>query len=343
MSSVVSNGLSPNGIAGASDVIVDKNGNALGKGIDMVPMVPELRSAVMNIGSIRPQQTRAFYNLATQYYIDWCVQKILGRFKFTGLPEYWPYDYFAELLLMEGHLCVADVAEYGVVFFQNSFEGRDLFYQPVRALIANEEIGTREFTIGVNCEIVKLKPDFSGFATLVMKYAYLLAQCDASVDVNLWNSKVTAVYKAKDDKQAKEMKLVNQKISEGEPAVYTAGISESDIFYMPAKQNYIAGDIIDTKRSIINEFLSELSINNSPIDKKERVNTKEVESNNQQLGVTVAGYLRRMEECFDKVNKMFGLNLGVELDEVDITMPGVQEGSDGESESKEGGSSGKSE
>lgn len=340
MSSVVSNGLSPKGgIAGMSDVIVDKNGNALGGGRDMVAMTPELRSAVMSMGSKRPQQTRAFYNIATQYYIDWCVQKILGRFKFTGLPDYWPYDYFAELLLIEGHLCVANVAEFDTVFFQNSFEGKDIFYQPVRALVANDEIGTREFVIGKNCEIVKLKPDFSGFATLVMKYAYLLAQCDASIDVNLWNSKVTAVYKAKDDKQAKEMKLVNQKISEGEPAVYVAELSESDIFYMPAKQNYIAGDVMDTKRSIVNEFLSELGINNSPIDKKERVNTKEVESNNQQLGTTVAGYMRRMKECFKKVNKMFSLNLGVELDEIDIEMPGEQDWRS----SKEGDGNGKSE
>lgn len=58
LSRVVNNGLSPKGIAGNSDVIVDKNGNALGRGIDMVPMVPELRSAVMNIGSMRPQQPR---------------------------------------------------------------------------------------------------------------------------------------------------------------------------------------------------------------------------------------------------------------------------------------------
>lgn len=282
--------------------------------IDPRSTCAEIKQVLLDIGSSKPQSVRRFYNTAVLFYIDWCVQRILGRFKFTGLPDSWSSDYFAESLLLYGHVCVTQTPEYGLSFFRNSFREFDLYYQPVYAVVANPVVGNFERMIGRDCEIIKIKPDFTGFVPLIEKYAYLLAQCDSSVDVNLWNSKVTMVYRAGDSKEAKEMKLINQQISQGEPAVFTGALeSNSDVFYLPAKQNYIAADVMDTKHVIVNEFLSELGINNSPVDKKERVTKDEVNSNNEELGTVADGYIRRIKECMERTNNMFGTNLDVEL------------------------------
>lgn len=275
----------------------------------------ELKQVVYAMGTTKPEGVKRFYNQVTQYYVDWCVERIMSRFKFNGFPDGWDKDYVKLTLLIYGHVAIFNDAKYGVVCASNSFQGQNIYYRPTDAVIANPILGSKTLKIDDECVVVKLKSNYRGYAELVAKYAYQLAQCDSSIDVNLWNSKVTSIYRAKDNKEAKEMKLINQKVSEGQPAVYTSSdvLNADSVIYLPAKQNYVADLIQDTKRTLICEFLSEIGINNSPIDKKERVNVAEVNSNNEDVENLVMGYVDRMNEEFDKANEMFGMNLSVDL------------------------------
>ena len=54
-------------------------------------------------------------------------------------------------------------------------------------------------------------------------------------------------------------------------------------------------------------------MNNCPIDKKERLVTGEVDSNDQQVEVNAEIMLEARKRACDKINEMFGLNVSVEL------------------------------
>ena len=63
----------------------------------------------------------------------------------------------------------------------------------------------------------------------------------------------------------------------------------------------------------MSEFLTEIGVNNANTDKKERLTDNEVEANDSEIQLNAGYWLENMREGFDKANKMYGLNIQVEL------------------------------
>ena len=79
------------------------------------------------------------------------------------------------------------------------------------------------------------------------------------------------------------------------------------------KQNYIADMVQDSKRTIINEFLTAIGVNNANTDKRERLVTGEVDANNQELVANTTIWKENLKLCCDKINTMFNVGLNVTL------------------------------
>ena len=78
---------------------------------------------------------------------------------------------------------------------------------------------------------------------------------------------------------------------------------------------YIVDELQDSKDDIYNEFLTYIGINNANTDKKERLNVDEVNVNNQHCNSHVYSWLYNVKKEIDNVNKMFGLNIKVRLNQ----------------------------
>ena len=63
------------------------------------------------------------------------------------------------------------------------------------------------------------------------------------------------------------------------------------------------------KRKIINEFLTEIGINNTNLDKRERLTDNEVEANDQEVVSNIQCWIDNINWGIKKINKMFGLNI----------------------------------
>ena len=100
------------------------------------------------------------------------------------------------------------------------------------------------------------------------------------------------------------------KISCGEPAVFMKdGLNDENFFMIPVKQNFIADDVQVLKRKIINEFLTEIGINNSNLDKRERLTDDEVNANDQEVIANIQCWIDNISVGIAKINQMFNLNL----------------------------------
>ena len=100
------------------------------------------------------------------------------------------------------------------------------------------------------------------------------------------NSRMAYVAEAETKAQAESIKLAYDKVSNGEPlVVYSKDVSLNstglNVFFNNVKQNYIADMVQDSKRTIINEFLTAIGVNNANTDKRERRVTGEVDAKNQ--------------------------------------------------------------
>ena len=132
------------------------------------------------------------------------------------------------------------------------------------------------------------------------------------------NSKVTWMAFVEDHSQAETMKCMFDEINTGTPAVFPrkGTINPENIISLQIKNNFIADDIMLVRRKIVNDFLSDIGINNSNLDKRERLNEQEVNANNEEIRFNILNWVDNINEGLDVANKLYELNLKLNIREV---------------------------
>lgn len=268
----------------------------------------------------KPKDVDGVANASTAYYRDKLFRIILARFFIKNTPDQWDYDYLMCHIFGDGVITITDTSA-GVLPLKCGLSGIGIFDEPTQCIVANPVLGNFTRNIHENCEILRINYNYRGVYPLINRYAVLLAMCDSGISVNLMNTKVTYVFGAADKGQANTFKKLYDMVTMGEPAVFTTkgntAMLKENIFIMPAKQNYIADDIQITKRKIVNEFLTDIGINNANIDKRERLNTDEVNANNEELKCNIQHWIDNLEDGIGRVNAMFDLDLELEVRDFD--------------------------
>lgn len=270
-----------------------------------------------NFFARRPKDVDGVANTSSMYYRDWLLKKILSRFEFSGIPTFWDADYFLEVLFLDGHVCVTD-SKAGVLPFKCGLTGIGIFEQPTQCIITNPVLGNFERAIDVDCALLRLQYDYRGCGWMINRYATLLAMCDSSVAVNLMNTKASYVFRASSKAQAATYQKMYDDITQGKPAVFVGengNIKEENMFVMPAKQNFVADDVQLLKRKIINEFLTDIGINNTNLDKRERLTDDEVNANNDEVLANIQHWYDNLTDGINRINKLYNLRLSVKIRE----------------------------
>ena len=269
-----------------------------------------------NFFARRPKDVDGVANTSAMYYRAKLLRLILQRFDFQNIPDTWELDYFLTHLFVDGTICVTDTSA-GVLALKCGLTGIGIYEQPTECIIANPVLGNFRRTIGEDCEIIRIQYDYMGVGWIIERYATLLAMCDSGIAVNLLNTKATYVFGATSKQQAETFKAIYDKITMGEPAVFTttdnAGLMKEQLFTMPAKENYIADDVQLLKRKIVNEFLTDIGINNTNLDKRERLTNDEVNANNDEVLANIQHWYDNIIEGITKANKMFGLDISCNI------------------------------
>lgn len=271
-----------------------------------------------NFFARKPKDVDGVANTSSLFYRQKLLRLIFQRFEFENIPDTWELDYFFEHLFLDGVICVTDTSA-GVLALKCGLTGIGIFEQPTNVVIANPVLGNFRRTIGETCEIIKLQYDYKGIGWILDRYSTLLAMCDSSIAVNLMNTKATWIFGATSKTQAETFKALYDDITMGKPACFTTeaitGSMREQMFTMPAKQNFIADDIQLLKRKIINEFLTDIGINNTNLDKRERLTDDEVNANNDEVLANISHWLDNINDGIKRVNAMYGLNISCKIRE----------------------------
>lgn len=270
---------------------------------------------------IMPSTSHTQDNETAWYFRRYLLQKILSVYEFKGIPETWSKDYFLYTLFLWGFVAVIKTDKFGVIPQHCSLFGYDVFYRPTNARIANPLLrGNLEPEIGIDCELVKLQPDYGSCWDIIAYYADLLSLCTESLNVNLVNSKLAYVFACQDKTTAESFKKMYDKINEGDPAVFADKKLFDDngdplwtTFQNNLKQNYVAGDMLNDMLKIDARFCTDIGIPNVNMAKKSGVTDNEVEANNIDTKSKASLWLETMSEGLEKVNKMFDLDLSVKF------------------------------
>lgn len=270
---------------------------------------------------IKPSTVHSQDNATAWYFRRYLIQKILSVFEFDGVPETWSKDYFLYTLFVWGFVAVVETDKFGVIPQHCSLFGYDVFYRPTNVTIANPLLrGILQPKIGVDCELIKMQPDYGSCWDIVSYYADLLALASESLAVNIVNSKLAYVFACDNKTVAESFKKMYDKLNEGNPAVFAdsklfdeSGEPLWTTFQNNLKQNYVAGDMLNDMLKIDARFCTEIGIPNVNMAKNSGVTDNEVEANNIDTKSKVSLWLETMSEGLEKVNEMFDLNLSVKL------------------------------
>lgn len=257
------------------------------------------------------------------YFAKYLFEKAISPFEFT-IPETWPKNYFLYILYAWGVGCVFDAGKFGPTFQGCNIEGYNLYYQPRRAIVSNPVLDaeypgrTWQMEIGTDCELIKLQPTYTGILDIISYYADMLAVFSSSLSQALINTRFAYIFGAKNPATAATMKKLFDSIASGEPAVFpdkalfdSNGNLNVELFNRDVKSSYIITDLLADMRKVESKFLTEIGIPNANTDKRERLITDEVRSNDVETRSKCEVWLETLQESFDKVNAMFDLNLSV--------------------------------
>ena len=145
-------------------------------------------------------------------------------------------------------------------------------------------------------------------------FAYRLYETERTTDINL-NAQKTPVLIEGDTKTILTLKNVYMQYSGNIPFIF--GNKQFDISnklnVLKTDAPYIVDKLDVHKHQIFNDALTVLGINNANTDKKERLITNEVESNEQLITYYLNCFYKKRKEACDLINEKFGLDISIEL------------------------------
>lgn len=146
----------------------------------------------------------------------------------------------------------------------------------------------------------------------VENFARRLYNIDRAIDVNV-NAQKTPILITCEENQLLTLQNVYQKYDGNQPVIFGAKTFDPNALKTLATgAPLVAPQLYELKTNIMNECLTYLGIDNTSINKKERLLTDEV---NKNSGATMANRYSRLEarkQACREINRMFGLNIDVE-------------------------------
>lgn len=273
--------------------------------------------------NLQPSCVKGSANIATLKAERYLWNLIYSGFEFE-LPKAWAIGWFRFWLFHSGVIGVSytgrkDDLEYICGPF--AVKSIDYQYRPLQAEMINTQITTPVNCVrGVNFGYIQILDDMFGLWEIVREYAEKLAQVDKAIDINLMNCNVAKAFPAENRKDADTIKEAYGRATAGEPFIVINkkyfdedGASKIVNLFGDVKSDYIAGDLWNLKRDIINEFLTKIGIRNANYDKRERLNSQEVSENNDETKALITIMYENIKRGMEEIKKFADIPLSVKL------------------------------
>lgn len=192
------------------------------------------------------------------------------------------------------------------------------YYLPTIATVANPALNyTKNLKIDEECVVMLNDHFYQGLMPLHSKYGRLLVEAEISLKYAIINARVPALVQADNDNTYKSAEEFFKKVVEGkEYGVISSkeffdGIRSHDFY----KQAYIK-DLIESIQYIKGSWFNAIGLNAAFNMKREAINEAEATLNEDILYPDIDTMLECRRYALEKVNKMYGTNITVELDSV---------------------------
>lgn len=159
----------------------------------------------------------------------------------------------------------------------------------------------------------------------IMFYANKITEAERTMDVNVKANKTPVVFTC-DDRDVLSAKRVFQQVDGNVPAIFAdKALDLNAIAALDMHAKFLGNELMDYKHSVESELLTFLGINNPAVDKKERLITDEVNSNNQLIDSFMELQLEARKRACEAINEKWGLNITVKRRESEPVQQEVED------------------
>lgn len=257
-------------------------------------------------------------DLLQKQIISQMLNKTITIFKYGNLPETITDKDIEIITQVNGYSVWKEVDGKLYVFYGSLGGEPNPYYLPTLAIIANPALKyNASLKIDEECVVMLNDYLYTGLMPLFNKYGSLLTEADISLKYAIINARVPALLQSDNDNTYKSAKEFFDKIEKGDgygiiaSKEFFEGIKSQDFY----KQPYIK-DLIESIQYIKASWYNEIGLNSQFNMKREAINSAESRLNDDILHPTIDVMLQCRKNAVEKINKMFGTNITVELNSV---------------------------
>lgn len=261
-------------------------------------------------------------------------QRLRALIRIEGLPQASPdqiqtdEDAFMWGLFRHGFLAMLKSRRYGITFQPATPAGVGLQFEPTSMTVATPYFNfTRPLLIGVECEVIKLTPDYTGVWDIIHKYAQEMTLQDVAIRQSQYNARFAYAIAVDNDKEKASVQAMFERVENGEPyIIYNSGLKKNVIqqggekevpwaqLDRDLKKNFLLPELLVARRNILADFYKEIGVP-MPVDKKERVNVAETNLAEAECYNRRAVWKRCLDESLARCNAMYGTNMRAVVDD----------------------------
>lgn len=255
--------------------------------------------------------------------INYFLSRTQKMFTYTGLPDTIPQRNLELMLQCGGFVCVTSVESAGgdLYAFNGGIGGEpNPYYMPTIFTVANPALNfNKMLTIDKDCVIIPNDGTYSGLLPLLRKYATLLAENELSMRCAIINLRIKEIISAPDDRTKKSAEIYLEEVEDGKTGVIADNAFLDGIKIHPASSSVSQStltNLIELEQYIKASLYNELGLHSNYNMKREAINAAESQIDNDALQPLIENMLDCRREALEKINKMYGTNISVELSSV---------------------------
>lgn len=263
----------------------------------------------------------------TGYYYKMLLNRVINMFTWKNLPDTVDEQVMNFWLFVTGRVVFTEFK--GKLYALNGNYGGfpNEYYLPTEFVVANPILGSKNVKLDVD-GVAMFNSDTDKYPTQTMTgglypiltlTANMLADCVVTISSALKNGRVQTAFLCKDDTVRTAGEKVLTKLYNGDPAVMIDDTILNCITPIKMTDNASVATIlqqtVETYQFWLANFYNSIGVNANFNMKRERLNTAEVNINDSALFVNVVNMLNNRQQALEKINKMFGTNITVEISE----------------------------
>ena len=233
-------------------------------------------------------------------------------FKWENLPSTVNERFLEWCLFIYGKAVFFEHDTRGYMALNGCLEGINFYNEPLR-IRPISPVESFKSIDSDKCVLIRNTPDMYPTFLTTVRYAQMLYDIDATIDVNIKAQK-TPVLILTDTKQKMTAQAVYQKYTGNTPVIYgmKGTFDPNSFMVLRTDAPFVAGQLQDIKITKYNEYLSFLGIGMADYKRERRV-TDEVEQFDQQANALANIGLSQREHACKLINELYGLNVSVHL------------------------------